>query len=186
MLKSLIGQESKPASTTWIVAKTLLQTMVFWSLFLGVIPWAIYQTESLLGWEASRFASIPSKMIGVVIFFLGGTLGITSGMMMAIIGKGTPLPTDCAPKLVIRGPYCYVRNPMAIAGLSQAIAVGIFWGSPSIIAYGLVGGPIWHFFVRPAEEADLEERFGDSYRDYQSNVKCWCPRLSGWESNRPQ
>jgi protein-S-isoprenylcysteine O-methyltransferase Ste14 len=35
--------------------------------------------------------------------------------------------------LVIAGPYRYVRNPMAVAGILQGIAVGWYLGSVSVI-----------------------------------------------------
>jgi protein-S-isoprenylcysteine O-methyltransferase Ste14 len=117
---------------------------------------------------------------GGLLFLLGGTLGLTSGMVMAAQGRGTPLPADCARELVVIGPYRYIRNPMAVAGLAQGVGVGIALGSPAVILYAVLGGPVWHVFVRPWEEADLEQRFGDDYRHYREAVRCWQPRFPGY------
>jgi len=96
---------------------------------------------------------------------------------MSWLGKGTPLPLDCPNELVIKGPYKVVRNPMAVAGISQGICVGIILGSFLVIIYAILGGLLWHLFVKPVEEKDLEERFGKSYLDYKKKVKCWIPRI---------
>lgn len=66
----------------------------------------------------------------------------------------------------------------AVAGLAQGVAVGVFVGSPLVVLYALAGGPVWNAFVRPWEEIDLEQRFGEAYRRYRAAVRCWIPRLT--------
>lgn len=180
MLNYLAGREARPASGRWNVLKTLAQSVVFWSLFLGVIPAIVFAIESALGFERWRFPSTACSWIGSILFVLGGSLGLTSGVVMALQGRGTPLPADCPRELVVGGPYRYVRNPMAVAGIAQGVAVGIALGSPAVVVYALSGGPIWNTFVRPWEEADLERRFGEPYRRYCREVRCWVPRFPGY------
>ena len=84
---------------------------------------------------------------------------------------------DTARKLVIRGPFRYVRNPMAVAGIGQGIAVGVVLGSGLVIAYSLAGAVIWHVAVRPHEEADLLDRFAEDYRRYRDSTNLWIPKL---------
>lgn len=172
------GREAKPASLRWILLKTLAQVVVFWTVFLFVLPAGVYGLERSAGLDGWRFDG--SAWGGGVLFALGGALGLTSGAVMVVRGRGTPLPSDCPRELVVAGPYRFVRNPMAVAGLAQGVAVGVFLGSPAVIAYAVVGGPVWHLFVRPWEEADLERRFGDPYRRYRNAVRCWIPRLGGY------
>jgi protein-S-isoprenylcysteine O-methyltransferase Ste14 len=178
MLMPRNGRPARPAPAAWNIAKTLFQTVLFWGFFLFLLPAAIYWLEDLLGLTAWRFARPASAAGGAVLFVVAGSLGITSGMVMAVAGKGTPVPTDCPREMVVAGPYRYVRNPMALAGLAQGVAAGIFLGSPLVIAYALAGGPFWNYLVRPWEEADLEQRFGDSFRRYRAHVRCWWPRLT--------
>lgn len=179
MFGAIHGRVARPASKGWIVSKTLIQLVIFWTIFLAILPAGFYVLESWLGLESYRFGNSAVTVCGIILFTLGGTLGFTSGLMMSIHGKGTPLPMDCARELVIVGPYRYIRNPMAVAGLTQGIAVGMILGSPAVIIYAICGGPIWHIFVRPWEEADLDQRFGEPYRQYRTAVKCWLPRLRG-------
>jgi protein-S-isoprenylcysteine O-methyltransferase Ste14 len=96
---------------------------------------------------------------------------------MSIIGQGTPLPIDCPNQLVVKGPYRFVRNPMALAGIGQGVSIGWYFGSFIIILYALSGAVLWHILVRPEEEKDLAQRFGNSYLEYQQKVKCWIPRF---------
>ena len=166
----------KPAESNngiWNLTKTLLQTAVFWLVFLYVIPLGILQFETLTGITGFE----PQKEVSWILFVLFSCIGIYSGYTMSWIGKGTPLPLDCPNKLVIKGPYKFVRNPMALAGIGQGICVGIIWGSFLIIIYSISGAILWHVMVRPMEEKDLEYRFGKSYLAYKKRVRCWIPNL---------
>lgn len=106
------------------LAKTALQTAVFWSLFLGVLPALILWLEKAVG--VPHFRLDGRQEAAVLCFALAGGLGLWSGATMALVGQGTPLPFDMANRLVTAGPYAVVRNPMAVAGLAQGAAVGLF------------------------------------------------------------
>ena len=73
--------------------------------------------------------------------------------------------------------YRYVRNPIAVAGVVQGIAVGWYLGSYAVIVYSLAGAVLWHVAVRPVEEAGLNSRFGKTYNEYQQRVRLWIPTL---------
>ncbi|MEY2849753.1 MAG: hypothetical protein RI885_2420 [Actinomycetota bacterium] len=101
------------AATIAHVGRTTAQIIVFWSLFLGIIPGVLVVLEARWG-----FALPPSGVvsgIGVVILILASALGLWSAAAMSITGGGTPLPSSMANSLVIAGPYRFVRNPMAVA-----------------------------------------------------------------------
>lgn len=184
MMSRIRGREARPASPSWNVVKTLAQTLVFWAVFLVLLPAGVLALEERLAPAGLRFTHAVSAWAGGVLFAMGGALGLTSGTVMAVRGRGTPLPTDCPRELVVVGPYRYVRNPMAVAGLAQGVAVGIYLGSPAVIAYAILGGPVWHILVRPWEESDLERRFGEPYRQYRAAVRCWLPRYPGYRPPR--
>lgn len=155
----------------WNLIKTILQTSAFWFVFLWLIPNIIVHFEkSIFNTEFESFS-----FLGWSLFIIFSLLGLWSGYTMSWFGNGTPLPLDCPQKLVVAGPYKFVRNPMAVAGIGQGVSVGIILGSPLIIIYALVGAFLWHYFVRPSEETDLLERFGNDYIFYKSKVKCWVP-----------
>ena len=157
---------------------TLAQTIVFWFVFLCLIPGLLFQLEMRLE-LATQLGPLPVPGIG--LFIIGGAIGLTSGYIMTRLGHGTPLPTACPTTLVIRGPYAYVRNPMAVGGILQGIAVGIAIGSGLTIAYSIAGIPAWHFLARPSEERDMRDRFGDEFEHYRRHVRLWIPRLTPYQ-----
>jgi protein-S-isoprenylcysteine O-methyltransferase Ste14 len=69
---------------------------------------------------------------------------------------------------------------MVVAGLGQGLAVGLWFGSWAVLAYVIVGGLIWEYLVRPAEERDLRDVFGDEFETYSQHVRCWIPRTSAF------
>jgi len=174
MLKGF--RPAKPASFAWNYSKTLMQTVCFWVVFLYLLPWLLLKIQFAIGLPTFP----PKQFAAATIFVVGAVLGLGSSVVMARLGEGTPLPPDCPRKLVVRGPYAYVRNPMAIGGILQGIAVGIGLGSWLVIGYSLLGIPVWHCFARPSEEADMRERFGEEFQSYEQNVRLWFPRLTAY------
>ncbi|MEM7456481.1 MAG: isoprenylcysteine carboxylmethyltransferase family protein [Planctomycetota bacterium] len=159
------------ASFAWNYFKTMFQTLIFWSIFLFVLPAVVVHLESLYG--VPEFP--PLRVVGALMFSAGGVVGLWSGFTTARLGDGTPWPTDCPNRLVISGPYAFVRNPMALAGIGQGVAVGVCLGSWMVIVYALLGIPVWHIFARPSEEADMKERFGAEFEHYRRHVRLWIP-----------
>ena len=161
------------ASRPLNLAKTLIQVLCMWSVALVAIPYVLLTSfESTRGpqWDAPMF-------IGATLFVLCGALGLRSAWIMVRDGLGTPLPLDQANRLVITGPYRFVRNPMAIAGIGQGVAVAIMFESWPILIYALLGAVVWHTVVRPVEERDLLDRFGAEYEAYRNRLLCWWPRF---------
>lgn len=172
---------SKPATSNHILLKTLSQIAIVWTIILLVFPYLITFLEDKLGIARLQF---PYQRPLAIALFVGiSVIGVWAAVVMSRVGKGTPLPLDHATELVIAGPYRYVRNPMAVSGIVQGLAVALFLGSPLVAIYALMGSAIWQFIFRPLEEDDLELRFGQPFIDYRSVVRCWLPRVSGYSSS---
>ncbi|MCY7345425.1 MAG: isoprenylcysteine carboxylmethyltransferase family protein [Pyrinomonadaceae bacterium] len=170
---NLMFRQSKESSTGWIMTKTLIQIVVVWTLILVVFPYFIITVEDKLGVIRPTFPF--QKIIAGISFFGISFVGLGSSYTMSKIGRGTPLPLDATKKLVVAGTYSYVRNPMAISGIGQGIAIALFLSSPLVLVYALMGGFIWQFIFRPLEEENLREKFGADYENYRKNVRCWIP-----------
>ena len=179
-------RQSQSSSSAVNLVKTLIQVVVFWGFFLWLLPLLILRAGDLVG--LPNFEGVP--LLGWTLFAVLSVIGLSSGVIFALWGKGTPLPLDTATQLVVRGPYRFVRNPMALAGIGQGISVGIVYGSPWIILYSLAGAVLWHLFARPWEEQDLESRFGEPYGAYRQAVPLWIPRLTPYpvveSASRPE
>jgi protein-S-isoprenylcysteine O-methyltransferase Ste14 len=146
------------------------------------IPGAI-----LLGTRDSQFA--PGLTSPTQIWFwlalLAAIIGLAlSGWTFALfirVGKGTPAPWNPPKRLVIQGPYCYVRNPMITGVLLMLLAEAILFQSLPIATWMTVffiGNAIYFPLI---EEKGLEKRFGDEYREYKSHVPRWIPQLRAWK-----
>lgn len=151
---------------------TIVQSTVIWTMTLVVFPLGI--VHAFGHWPPQL--TIASSTMGGVLFAAFSFLGMWSGYIMATRGEGTPLPTVGPQRLVISGPYGYVRNPMAIAGLGQGLSVAIVLRSLEVAAYVAVGLLLWQCFVRPEEERYLQNQFGDEYARYRESIRCWMPR----------
>ncbi len=156
--------------------RSLTQLVVFWTTFFALVPPVAVAIERRLriDWPALGHASL--RLVGIVVFLAASVLGLWSCVTMARSGQGTPLPAETARNLVTSGPYRLVRNPMAVAGAIQTIAIGLVWSSWIVVALAVAGAVAWDLGIRPVEEADLEARFGDDYIAYQARVRRWVPR----------
>lgn len=166
-------RRARPATVSWNLAKTAVEIVVFWGVFLFVLPPWVVLVASRLGIPA--FVSDTSRVLAALLFVGASALGLVSGFTMSVQGQGTPVPLDAPRRLVVTGPYAWVRNPMAIAGLAQGMAVALWHGSVAVVAYVIAGGVLWQLVVRPHEEADLARTFGAAFFEYKSRVPLWLP-----------
>jgi protein-S-isoprenylcysteine O-methyltransferase Ste14 len=117
------------------------------------------------------------QLVGLCLLAVGLTLFIASLRRFAGEGKGTLAPWDPPRRLVISGPYRYVRNPM-IAGV-----VFVLWGealvlmSRSHVTWALTFLAINAIYIPLLEEPQLRQRFGASYDEYCRHVPRLLPRL---------
>ena len=173
----IYGQRSfRPAKTSSLMVngmKTTLQIICVWVITLVVFPVLLMRAFGEVT-MADGFV----RWIGLGLFLVSSLLGAGSAYVMVRKGAGTPLPLDQTQKLVTQGPYKYVRNPMAIAGIGQGASISLLYWSLPVLAYALLGAVLWHLVVRPLEEENMLERFGTEYQQYRMKVKCWIPRWS--------
>lgn len=79
-------------------------------------------------------------------------------------------------KLVTAGPYRWIRHPLYTAGATMFAGLGLLAASWFLVA----GAALALLLVRlrlPLEEAELEARFGQRYRDYARRTGRFLPRL---------
>lgn len=95
----------------------------------------------------------------------------------ATFGRGTPAPIDAPRRLVVRGLYRYVRNPMYVGVLLVIAGWAVFFQSLRVLGYGAVVALFFHLFVMAVEEPTLRGKFGRSYERYYREVGRWAPRV---------
>jgi protein-S-isoprenylcysteine O-methyltransferase Ste14 len=153
------------------------RTIVYATLFTGFL--LIYlPTRVLSSTGIVRPAAIgPLQVAGAIIGSAGVLLALWCISTFVWVGRGTPAPFDPPRRLVIRGPYRFVRNPMYVgAGLALAGAA-LFYESLPLLAYGGVFLLACHLFVLSYEEPTLKRTFGPDYEAYCHHVNRWRPRL---------
>jgi protein-S-isoprenylcysteine O-methyltransferase Ste14 len=139
----------------------------------------IYLPGRLLSWTGIvRPAAIAKpQVVGMVIGAAGAAVALWCIFTFATIGKGTPAPFDPPRRLVVRGPYRFVRNPMYIgAGLALASAA-LFYESLPLLGYAGLFFLATHVFVVGYEEPTLRRTFGQEYEAYCRQVSRWWPRV---------
>jgi protein-S-isoprenylcysteine O-methyltransferase Ste14 len=133
-----------------------------------------------VGWGLGGVPAALPVALGLVAGLAGLTLIWRTILLLARLGNGTLAPWDPTTKLVVAGPYRYVRNPM-IAGVALVLAgeAAIFGSLPLFVWTGLfcAVNALWFPLV---EEPRLAQRFGDDYREYTRNVPRWFPRRRPW------
>jgi protein-S-isoprenylcysteine O-methyltransferase Ste14 len=100
--------------------------------------------------------------------------------LFASVGRGTLAPWDPTRRLVVRGPYRHVRNPMISGVLSILLGEAALLGSFPLLAWFGVFFAANAIYMPLVEEPGLERRFGDDYRTYKRNVPRWVPRRKPW------
>jgi protein-S-isoprenylcysteine O-methyltransferase Ste14 len=119
-------------------------------------------------WRAWQITAILPLLLGAAIYFWCLWDFATSG-------GGTPAPIDAPKRLVVRGLYRYVRNPMYLGVLLVIAGWAVFFRSWQILLYGAVVWMFFHLFVLSVEEPMLGRKFGETYLGYSKDVRRWLP-----------
>jgi len=115
---------------------------------------------------------------------VGLGLAVWTVRLFMKFGNGTPAPWDPPKKLVIRGPYRHVRNPMLSGALLILLAEALLFQSWPIAVWMLAFFIVNTIYFRFIEEKGLEKRFGEDYRKYKGRVPRWIPRLQPWNPEK--
>ena len=131
----------------------------------------------LIVWFGGANVEPVTATAGVVVVAVGLALVVWTVKLFATVGHGTLAPWDPTSRLVVRGPYRHVRNPM-ITGVGAILAgEALFfrsWGiAIELAAFALVNA----IYFPLVEEPGLRRRFGDEYVEYCARVPRWIPRM---------
>jgi protein-S-isoprenylcysteine O-methyltransferase Ste14 len=146
-------------------------------LFLPVVATVVI--PALIVWESGATVG-PLAFVGAPLIAVGLALLVSTIKLFASVGRGTLAPWDPTTRLVVRGPYRYVRNPMISGVLFVLLGEAALFGSvPLLIWFGafLAINAVYFPLV---EEPGLSRRFGPEYAEYKANVRRWVPRIRPW------
>jgi protein-S-isoprenylcysteine O-methyltransferase Ste14 len=116
-----------------------------------------------------------TQIAGLVIGTAGAVIALSCVWAFAFIGKGTPAPFDPPRRLVVRGPYRFLRNPMYVGAALAVAGAALFYQSIQLLAFVAGFLLVTHLFVVLYEEPTLRRLFGLDYQDYCRRVHRWFP-----------
>jgi protein-S-isoprenylcysteine O-methyltransferase Ste14 len=123
----------------------------------------------------------PPGLLGLPLIAVGLLLVVSTTRLFATVGRGTLAPWDPTTRLVVRGPYRYVRNPMISGVLFILLGEAALFGSLVLLVwFGLVLA-VNAAYMPLVEEPGLQRRFGEEYERYRAHVPRWIPRLRPWD-----
>jgi protein-S-isoprenylcysteine O-methyltransferase Ste14 len=156
----------------------LIRAITYATLFIGIV--LVYLPSRFVRWSGivEPATTGAPQVAGMIMVTIGTALALWCVFTFVFIGKGTPAPFDPPKKLVIRGPYRFVRNPMYIGAGMTLAGAALFYESLSIFIYTGLFFLITHLFVVLYEEPTLRRTFGNDYAAYCRGVGRWMPKRS--------
>ena len=149
---------------------------ITWStLFIAFL--LLYLPARVLSWSGlARPSAIAAPQIaGMILTAAGAAIALSCIVTFVLIGKGTPAPFDAPRRLVARGPYRFVRNPMYLGATLALSGAALFYRSPALLGYAAAFILLAHLFVVLYEEPTLRRTFGADYDAYCHRTRRWWP-----------
>ena len=155
----------------------LVRAITYATLFVGfVLVFLPAQALSIAGvTRPARFGAF--QLAGMVAGSAGAAVAIWCVLTFAVLGRGTPAPFDPPRRLVVRGPYRYVRNPMYLGAGAALVGAALFYETSALWAYAAGFLVLMHLVVVLYEEPVLRQIFGEHYEAYSRHAHRWWPTL---------
>jgi protein-S-isoprenylcysteine O-methyltransferase Ste14 len=145
-----------------------------------VVPVWLARRNGVTVAAGSGLADMALQATGLVLLAVGALLFAASLRRFVAEGRGTLAPWDPPRRLVVRGPYRYVRNPMISGVVLLLFGEALLLLSRPHLLWALTFLGINALYIPVLEEPLLEQRFGADYREYCRNVPRLLPRLRPW------
>jgi protein-S-isoprenylcysteine O-methyltransferase Ste14 len=164
---------TKPDSrrVLWSVAGAL-----FWygavAIMVILAPW-LDKT-----WGLRLLIPLPVRLsVGIVLLVIGIPMVFWT-ITRFLRTKGTPIPFNPPPKLVVNGLYRIVRNPMHLGWTVTLIGLALLMQSFTLLVIFIPLFILVHVvYLKSIEEKELEKKFGQAYLDYRRRVPMFIPLL---------
>jgi protein-S-isoprenylcysteine O-methyltransferase Ste14 len=173
----------KPKITEILLASlgTLLFLFLILPFFFIWIPYKILSfTNNIYLFDIGVF-----RYCGWIPIVLGFVIYFWCSLSFLIFGKGTPLIFHPTKKLVVKGSYRYIRNPMYVGALLIVSGEALLFQSKGLFIFALVIFVDTNIRILAFEEPNLANKFGESYEQCRKSVRRWIPRLKPYRENDP-
>jgi protein-S-isoprenylcysteine O-methyltransferase Ste14 len=159
------AQQSADTATAGVIARPPL--LFLGALLIGfVLDWLLPLPLSLPG------TNLVHWIVGGLLIFVG--LAVFIAGIRNFTGAGTPVPTNEPTRaLVTSGIHGWTRNPIYLGMFLNYVGIGVAAGSSWVLILVMPLAITMRYGVVAREEAYLERRFGDTYREYKGRVRRW-------------
>ena len=154
----------------WVLAKNL----AFLILVPGTVGYYV-PVRMIAGTRLNDVHWSAASVPGLLLLGAGGALMLWCFWHFTWTGRGTAAPFDPPVRLVVRGPYRYLRNPMYVGMVLFNLGWAALLRSTGVAEYALALWLGFHLFVWLVEEPGLRLRFGTDYETYCRAVRRWLP-----------
>jgi len=163
-----------PEISRWASAVVTVLSFPFGpGLVVVLIPYLLTR------WNEGRAYPEAVRILAIVLIVLGTGLMLASFSRFTIEASGTPFPTNppSSRRVIVGGPYRYVRNPMYVSFAVVLVGMSLYLARPVLLIYTVVLLLLLAAFVHWYEEPTLVRRFGEQYSAYRNQVSAWLPRV---------
>jgi len=114
----------------------------------------------------------PFNLSGIILIIIGILMTFWANFLL-LKNRTSIKPYGTPSFFITSGPFKFSRNPIYL-GMSIALfGTGIFLGSLSPFISPIIFVLLIDKSVIPAEESNLEKKFGKNYFDYKKKVRRW-------------
>lgn len=153
----------------FILFRAIVYATLFVAFGLVFLPSRLLANSGLSAPAATGFAQVA----GAIMVVAGGCLVSWSILTFVFVGKGTAAPFDPPRRLVVSGPFGYLRNPIYVGALVAMAGAALYFRSWGLAAYDVAIAVVFNVIVRAYEEPVLRRTFGDEYDAYCVRVRRW-------------
>lgn len=161
----------------------LLSVLLAPAMMTIFIPWAIASATQTHAPDLSTTGGITLAVTGGVLMAAGLAMLVWTVVLFDRVGEGT-LAIGSPVKLVVRGPYRHVRNPMMTGVFCIQLGTAVATASPWLFGWFAFFFTCVLIAIRGVEEPHLRRRFGADYDEYTQHVPRWIPQPTAWEPSR--
>jgi protein-S-isoprenylcysteine O-methyltransferase Ste14 len=155
-----------------VLVRSIVYAVSYVTIVMGALPYVFAR------WLGAGSPPVAVVGAGAALAAAGFALFLWCVVLFVSGGRGTQSPMEPPTRLVIKGPYRLVRNPMLLGNLVVLLGEAVMFASPGILVYALGFFAVCQLIMVKVEEPSLAERFGGDYESYARSVPRWFPALT--------
>ncbi len=156
----------------WKIDKTNLIHIVLGHSYLVYFASILIGLAIDIGWQYHLEQTLLTGIVGWVLIVVGPAIvywAQHSSVKLAV--KRICDVHGICPDDFRKGPYAFTRSPTNFGLFLMIIGLGFILSSVSVVVTTIIAFLLTRYVFIRKEEQLLEEKYGDAYRDYKSQVR---------------